>query len=127
MIQLSDDARAEVLAMIRRAKLSHVRWRAYAQGMVAGVPVDDERVPVQHTDCQFGQWYFGDGMKHLANVPTYVRLRGPHETLHGVYAEIHHLIGKQDFSQASAKLEELVRASRELLELMDVLEKEASE
>jgi len=124
MIQLSDDSRAEALGMIRKAKLSHVRWRAYAQSMVAGVPVDEDRVPVQHTDCQFGQWYFGAGMRQLGDLELYKKVREPHETLHNVYAEIHTLIGNHNLAAANVKLEELVAASRELLDLMDALEAE---
>jgi hypothetical protein len=127
MIRISDDVRAEALAMIRRAKLAHVRWRAYAQGMVAGVPVDEDRAPVQHTQCQFGQWYLGPGMRQFGNMPIYQELRRPHEALHAIYAEIHRLIAQQEFEQASAQLEVLVETSRVLLQLMDFLEKEISD
>jgi hypothetical protein len=118
-------SKQELLALIRRAKSSHIRWRAYAQGLVSGVPVDDDRLPVKHTECKFGQWYYGEGMRQLGHLEIFRDVAGAHEMLHAVYAQIHDLVSKKHSDKmAHAKLDDLVAISRTLLEQMELLEQE---
>lgn len=51
----------EIIIKLRAAKASHIQWRAYAQAIVGGFSVDQNHVPVIHTNCKFGQWYYGKG------------------------------------------------------------------
>ena len=117
----------ELLAIIRRAKSSHIRWRAYAQGLVGGVAVTEDRLPVKHTDCKFGQWYYGEGKKLLGHLDIFKDVEAPHEMLHAIYGQIHELVVKQgDNHSAHNKLEELIAISRTLLEQIEILEEEVS-
>ena len=117
----------ELLGIIRRAKSSHIRWRAYAQGLVSGVSVGEDRLPVKHTDCKFGQWYYGEGKQQLGHLDIFKDVEAPHEMLHAVYGQIHELVVKQgDSRNAHGKLEELVAISRTLLEQIEILEQEVS-
>ena len=77
----------EIIANLRKAKTAHIRWRSYAQALVSGIPLDEDRVPVIHTDCEFGRWYFGDGQA-LAKLQSFQAIAVPHEQLHAVYMEI---------------------------------------
>lgn len=116
--------KGDLLALLRRAKSSHIRWRAYAQGLVGGVAVDEDRLPIKHTDCKFGQWYFGEGMEQLGHLDIFKDIQGPHEMLHGVYEQIHGLVGNGRIEEARTKLDELIGISRTLLEQMELLEDE---
>jgi hypothetical protein len=98
----------ELLALIRRAKSSHIRWRSYAQGLIGGVPVDEDRLPIKHTDCRFGQWYFGEGTRDFGHLEIFKDLAGPHEMLHALYAQIHELVGRGKMVEAEEKLQHLV-------------------
>ncbi len=115
----------DVLAIIRRAKSSHIRWRAYAQGLVSGVQVGEDRLPIKHTDCKFGLWYYGEGRKLLGNFDIFKDVEAPHEMLHAVYGQIHDLVVKKaDQKSAQSKLVELIAISRTLLEQIEILEQE---
>lgn len=117
----------ELLALIRRAKSSHIRWRAYAQGLVSGVPISDDRLPIKHTDCKFGQWYYGEGARQLGHLDIFRDVEAPHEMLHAVYGQIHELVVQQgDNHTARHKLDELIAISRTLLEQIDILEQEVN-
>lgn len=119
--------KGELLAVIRRAKSSHIRWRAYAQGLVSGVPISEDRLPVRHTDCKFGQWYYGEGTRQLGHLEIFRDVEAPHEMLHAVYGQIHELVVQQgDNHRAHTKLDELIAISRTLLEQIDILEQEVS-
>jgi hypothetical protein len=116
--------KTELLDIIRRAKSSHVRWRAYAQGLVAGVDVKDENLPVKHTDCRFGKWYFGHGTQVFGDLPVFSDIQGAHEMLHAVYEQIYDLVKQKDLSSAQNKLTQMMDISRTLLELLNLLEEE---
>ncbi|HEY0635666.1 MAG TPA: CZB domain-containing protein [Gammaproteobacteria bacterium] len=125
---MSDNStKEELLSLIRRAKSSHIRWRAYAQGLVSGVPVAEDRLPVKHTDCKFGQWYYGDGARQLGHLDIFRDVEAPHEMLHAVYGQIHELVVQQgDNHGAHRKLDELIAISRTLLEQIEILEQEVN-
>jgi hypothetical protein len=116
----------DVLALIRQAKSSHIRWRAYAQGLVCLFAVDDEVMPVEHTECRFGQWYFSGGMKTFGDSLIFQAVQWPHKMLHVVDREIHDLAKEQRVADAEAKLEQLTGISRALIEQLERLEREVA-
>jgi len=83
--------KSEVLEKIRAAKRSHVTWVKRARSLIDGVPVDKEKVPVQPTDCIFGQWYYGEG-KMLGKLPSFQAIEDPHTRLHDTYSKIFKLL-----------------------------------
>ena len=136
--------KAQLLAQLRAAKSAHIKWRSYAQALVAGVPLDESQVPVIHTDCSFGKWYYGAG-QHLSMMPTFRAIETPHEMLHAIYMQLFKLLfeteepsffqkmigaskrSKQEKSdQIDKQLSKLVDMSRTLLEALELLEREVS-
>ncbi len=133
--------KTQILAQLRSAKSAHIKWRSYAQALVAGLPLDNSQVPVIHTDCSFGKWYYGAGQR-LATLAAYRAIETPHELMHGIYMQLFKLLFEtedQGFFQrligASKRKQEkneqidtlvgkLVDMSRTLLEALEVLEKE---
>jgi len=129
-----------IIAQLRKAKTAHIRWRSYAQALVSGIPMDEGKVPVIYTDCDFGRWYYGEGQA-LAGLAGYRAIDDPHEQLHAVYLDIfQHLFEDDDISlfdrlrgrkvrtpenrqlEIHGKLEELLRISERLLSYIDELE-----
>ena len=123
-LNVDTNTRKEMLAVIRKAKSSHIRWRAYAQGLVAGVDVKEEKLPIMHTDCQFGRWYYGLGARHLGHLSVFEDIASPHEMLHAIYGQIHELVHKGEKEKAREKLDELIGVSRTLLDQIGLLEEE---
>ena len=83
--------KSEVLEKIRAAKRSHMTWVKRARSLIDGVPVDKEKVPVQPTDCIFGQWYYGGG-RSLSKLPSFQAIEEPHNRLHETYSGIFKLL-----------------------------------
>jgi hypothetical protein len=134
--------KTNLLEQLRAAKSAHIQWRARAQALVSGLPLEGNAVPVLHTDCKFGKWYYGAGQV-LSQLPAFHEIDQTHEQLHLVYMQIFKLIfGNDDRSALSrlfgskkkhetAKLESakkllpsLVAISKDLLTLIESLEKE---
>lgn len=129
---------------LRSAKSAHIKWRAYAQALVAGLPLDEGQVPVIHTDCSFGKWYYGQGQK-LSALPSFHAIEGPHESLHAIYMQIFKLLFEtEDVSffrkligaskkkdnkkeQINALLDSLIEMSKTLLAAIELLEKELTD
>ena len=112
----------------------------YAQALVAGLPLDEGQVPVIHTDCAFGRWYYGPGQK-LSTLTSFQAIEVPHEALHAIYLQIfkklfetedrsffEKLIGaskKSDRKEQIAELlDRLIGMSKTLLAAIELLEQE---
>jgi hypothetical protein len=138
--------RREAMTHIRKAKAAHIRWRSYAQALVSGVAVSDEKIPVAHTDCAFGQWYHGPGKALLGHLDSYEGIYTPHEMLHAIYHRIFDTLKSADNSgrlkklfssketQQHKRLElareymvELIGVSETLLQALEMLEEEVRE
>ncbi len=134
------------LDKLRKAKGAHLKWRAYAQALVSGVSVDDDKIPVEHTSCVFGVWYHGEGKEKLGHLSAYDSIYTPHEMLHEIYKMIFELLHTEDnagmfkkmFSSkeerrhermvlARSYMEEMVGVSETLLQALDILEQEIRE
>lgn len=143
---MSSISKKEALDNLRMAKGAHIKWRAYAQALVSGVSVDEDKIPIEHTSCAFGQWYHNDGKLMLGHLTSYDSIYTPHEMLHEIYKRIFHVLHSKDssgvikkfFSSKDARynerlelarnyMEELVGVSETLLKALDILEDEIRE
>jgi len=134
--------RRDINSTLRAAKVAHLQWRANAQAIIAGVPMDQDKVPVGYTDCRFGRWYYGPGQL-LQPLVTYRGIEKPHEMLHLIYMRIFGaLFDKTDLSlvqklfgnpaklkdqnrqRAEGMLPELIQVSETLLASIDLLQEE---
>ena len=133
----------ETLNHLRMAKSAHIQWRSYAQAMIAGIEIEKDHVPVIHTDCKFGKWYYGSG-QHLSSLPSYKAIETPHEMLHQIYMKIYQLlfsdkdersalgklfgskakVQRQKQEDAEVLMKKLLPISETLLEAIGMLEKE---
>ncbi|WP_345989759.1 CZB domain-containing protein [Sulfurimonas sp. HSL1-2] len=82
--------KAQTLEQLSAAKTAHIKWVNRAKALVGGLPVEKDAIPVDSTDCQFGQWFYGEGQK-LHAIPGMDRLstiETLHFTLHDTYLKI---------------------------------------
>ncbi|WP_038047142.1 CZB domain-containing protein [Thioalkalivibrio sp. ALJ24] len=100
----------DVLDRLHQAKRAHLAWVGRAELLTRGVPVGKDQIPVLHTDCPFGQWYFGDGQV-LHDFPEFESIDEAHRHLHEAYAEIFKLVTEEGNASMFSKL--LGRARRQ--------------
>jgi chemoreceptor zinc-binding protein len=124
------DKRA-ALDALRAATSAHIKWRAYAQALIAGVEVSEEKIPVSHTDCVFGKWYYGEGQRQLGHLASFQDLEAPHQILHAVYRKIFEVLHGPDHrsflgrifgGKAAYQTQQRERASVEVQVLIDTSE-----
>ncbi len=82
---------SDVVANLHNARAAHKAWVRRAEGLVAGLPLEKDQVPMLSTDCMFGKWYYGSGQR-LRKLPAYKALEKPHDQLHQTYMQIFKLL-----------------------------------
>lgn len=95
--------RDEIIAQLRAAKTAHVQWLSDALALIAGLAQEQNHVPILHTHCEFGRWYYGAGQR-LAPLTAYETIEAPHEELHRIYSQIFSVLFGADDRSRWAKL-----------------------
>jgi len=67
--------------------MAHKRWVGHASAMIEGIPIEKDQVPINYTDCVFGNWYYDEG-QNLSSLEEYKTIEKPHTELHQIYMEI---------------------------------------
>ena len=87
----------QALLEIRDAHIAHTKWVRRAKHLVENLPVDEKMIPLDHTECHFGQWLYNSGMKYK-NIPqlthTIRAIDESHQELHNIYLNIYKIYFK---------------------------------
>lgn len=83
----------QVLEQLRAAKAAHINWVQRAKMLIAGFEVKEDAIPVNSTQCQFGQWFYSDAQKlnALQTNPAecMTNIEQLHFDLHDMYLNIY--------------------------------------
>lgn len=134
----------DVLKSIRAARRSHTQWVEKAKSLVNGLPVEKEQIPLDVTECSFGEWFYCDGQILLSffTEEAIAKLDSKHKELHDIYMKIFKIyfpedkgsflsnlfkrkvvISAQDENAALAYLHNLEEVSKELISYLNIIEK----
>lgn len=114
----------EAVRIVRQAKSSHIRWRAYVLARLAGMEIDTVQAPLHHKECNLGHWIYREGFAAFGHWPLFQDVEYAHELLHAVYLLIHQALHDGDLSLARNIGKQLVGISYSLLETIDLLQQE---
>jgi hypothetical protein len=87
-----DSLRKQIVKEIRDAYVAHEKWVRRAKHLVENLPVDEKMIPVDSTECQFGQWLYGRGMKYknIAQLSGILhKIEEEHRNLHNTYLRVY--------------------------------------
>lgn len=118
---------ADTLEAIRRARSSFLKCRSYAQGLVAGVQIDDPKAPQPARDSVFGAWYFEAAQGPLGRLASFQAIEPAFTSLIDHYAAMHDWVRQGRADRAQTRLESVMEDCRQLLELLDLLEREVQQ
>ena len=80
----------EVLDHLRNAKKAHLKWIQRAKALISNIPVEKDAIPMDYTECMFGQWFYSDGQE-IALMPgmdCISQIGTKHQELHDEYIKI---------------------------------------
>jgi hypothetical protein len=136
--------KAETVEQLHNAKKAHVKWVQRAKALIEGLPVEKESIPVDCTDCKFGQWFYGEGqnLNAIPGMDCLHEIETLHFNLHDIYMKIFKLyfgemnrsffsklfnmknkISDSDKEKAKEYYEQLLDVSHQLLAVIDRLER----
>ena len=134
----------EVLDHLRAAKTAHIKWVQRAKLLINGFEIPKEAIPVDSTECKFGQWFYSDAQKlnALSNNPLecMAHIENLHFKLHDVYLQIYKIYFKEkqgffaklfkpskvsdlEHEKAERLYDEMEHISKQLLEEINRLER----
>jgi len=86
--------RQNILTKLRDAKMAHVKWVRRAKHLVESLPITEEMIPLDSTECAFGCWLYADGMK-FKSMPRassiLSAIEKEHSALHDIYLKIYRI------------------------------------
>ena len=134
----------EILRQIHNARKAHISWVQRAKALVAGVPLSEDQIPMNATECLFGKWFYDEGirLKKLPGFEIIDDIERQHIDLHEEYLKIFQiffgqkpsLLGKllpffkkkvtpEERQHAKIILADLEKTSNELLDILSLLER----
>ena len=138
----------QVLEHLRAAKAAHIKWVQKAKLLINGVDIEENAIPVDSTECNFGKWFYSDGqiLNALSNNPLECmqQIESLHFNLHDMYLKIFSIyfaeekkkgffaklfgMRKKELSDSESRLAktyyaELEQISRDLLDEINRLER----
>ena len=136
--------KADTVEQLHNAKKAHVKWVQRAKALIEGLPIEKDAIPVDCTECKFGQWFYGDG-QYLNAIPSMdclQEIEKLHFNLHDMYMKIFKLyfgemnrsffsklfnmkkkVSENDKEIARLYYEQLLEISHELIAVIDRLER----
>ena len=136
----------EILSQLRVAKAAHISWVQRAKMLIEGFTINENSIPVNSTECQFGQWFYSEGQRlnDIRNNPieSMQEIENLHFKLHDVYLNIYkiyyemekkgffsRLFGKkkkvteEDKARAKEYYDEMNAISKELVNALNIMER----
>jgi EAL domain-containing protein (putative c-di-GMP-specific phosphodiesterase class I) len=106
--------------------IDHKRWVARVLNALEKEPAGTPIELVNHHQCRFGRWYYGNGMKYHGNTIEFKQIEPLHERVHDLGQEIIRLRDAGAKEQAEAMAEQLVKLRDQVLELLARLQIEVA-
>jgi len=82
--EVTRDELQGVIAQLKESLYSHQQWHgALIRTLVCKLPGDKHDTnPAAHTECRFGQWYYGKAPENLRKHPGFIALGEEHQRMH---------------------------------------------
>ncbi len=125
-----------ILDQLRAAKAAHINWVQRAKMLISGFKMEEDAIPVNSTQCQFGKWFYSDAQKlnGLRNNPLdcFEKIEKLHFDLHDIYLNIYKIYYDMESQGFFSKLfgkkrkitEDSVKLAKEYFSSMEEVSKE---
>ncbi len=105
----------------RLAKADHVVWKKRLVDMSVGRTKLKAEELSDHHSCRLGKWYYSDASKEFRGEKHFRELEDPHAAVHRHGKEAARLFAAGDLDKALKEIEEVERASEEVLRHLNAL------
>jgi methyl-accepting chemotaxis protein len=70
------------------AKAAHLNWKTKLRSFLDGKSTLSQEQAVSHHHCDFGKWYYSEGLQQFGNLQPLVDVEQPHKELHELIRQI---------------------------------------
>jgi len=107
------------LLILDVAKNDHEAFVKRIEASVQGLThIDPDVLPDEHR-CRFGKWYDHEGKEIVGHLPAFEKMVQPHHRVHALGKEAVAAVNRGDAARANALLADTVRASQEVITLLE--------
>ena len=107
------------------AKAAHLNWKTRLRSFLDGKATLTLEQAVSHHHCDFGKWYYSEGLKKFGHIKPIVEVEGPHAELHKKIKTIIELKQAGDIPGAEREYQKVASISETIVGLLDQAEHEA--
>jgi methyl-accepting chemotaxis protein len=107
------------------AKIAHLNWKTRLRSFLDGQATLTEAEAVSHTECAFGKWYYGEGVKNFGHIQELKDVEAPHAELHRTIKEIVGARNAGDQAAAEKLYAKIDQISQRIVGLLDLAEAKA--
>ncbi|AWK89941.1 methyl-accepting chemotaxis protein [Azospirillum thermophilum] len=111
--------------ILKIAKVDHVIWKKRLADMVAGLETLNSADLASHEACRLGKWYYGPGSLQYRQHSAFAALEEPHRRVHAHGKAAVDAFNTGRTEQAMEEIARVEDASKEVLRLLDALQKPA--
>lgn len=108
-----------IRSFIQTVKLDHIVWKGDIYAMAFGTSDKSASEVADQASCRLGRWMSGTGRDKYGKLQAFQRLERPHRDLHDNGVKALEYIKKDDKQGASAHLNKMEEASREIMLCLD--------
>ncbi len=107
------------------AKAAHLNWKTRLRSFLDGKEALTMEQAVSHHHCDFGKWYYSDGLKKFGHLKPLRDVEKPHEELHELIREIIQFKENGQDAAAEQAYSQVASISEHIVSLLDAAEREA--
>lgn len=108
------------------AKAAHLNWKTKLRAFLDGKSTLSQEQAVSHHHCDFGKWYYSDGLGKFGHLPALREVEKPHEELHELIRMIIDLKQHGRNDEAEAAYQNVARLSEEIVAHLSDAERQAA-
>jgi len=108
------------------AKAAHLNWKTRLRSFLDGESTLSADQAVSHHHCDFGKWYYSDGLQHFGHLQAIKDVERPHEELHELIRMIIDYKNNGRTQEAEEAYQQVATISGEIVHQLDLAEQQAS-
>lgn len=124
VIQL--DASGDKSLDLSSAKAAHLNWKTRLRAFLDGKEALTRDEAVSHRHCNFGKWYYSEGLEHFGQLQGMIDVEQPHEEIHELIRIIIDLKNNGQISEAEAAYRKVDSISSIIVGHLDAAEQQAA-
>jgi len=110
---------------LETAKSMHLNWKVKLRAFLDGEALLTREQAVSHKHCDFGKWYYDEGLARFGNITALREIEAPHAKMHQLIADIITARERGELDKAEQLYTQIGKLSDRIVGLMEQVEYEA--